>query len=58
MGNPFANSSAKQDCQDYQFFSVCFLCGSSHMSVDCQVGNPFAPSSTEHANYMSNFPRQ
>ena len=44
--------------EDYQFALVCFLCGGPHISVDCKVGNHFAPSSTEHANYMSNFLKQ
>ena len=38
-----------------QSVQVCYLCGGPHQSVDCQVGNPFAPSSTEQANYVSNF---
>ena len=58
VGKPFPDSSVKQDCQDYQFASVCFLCGGSHVSVDCQVDNAFAPSSMEPANYMSNFLKQ
>ena len=41
-----------------QFVLVCDLCEGPHQSVDCQVSNPFAPSSTEQANYVSNFSRQ
>ena len=41
-----------------QSVQVCDLYGSPHHTVDCQVGNPFAPSSTKQANYVSNFPRQ
>ena len=37
---------------------VCELCGGNHTSVNCQVGSPFAPSSTEQAHYVSNFQRQ
>ena len=40
-----------------QSVQVCDLCGGPHQSVDCQVGNPFAPSSTEQANYVSKFSR-
>ena len=41
-----------------QSMQVCDLCGGPHQSVDCQVGNPFAPSSTQHANYVLNCSRQ
>ena len=54
VGKPFAYLSTKQGCQNYQFALVCFLCGGSHQSVDCHVGNPFTPSSMEQPNYMSN----
>ncbi|XP_015382977.2 uncharacterized protein LOC107175761 [Citrus sinensis] len=37
---------------------VCELCGGNHTSVNCQVGSPFAPSSTEQAHYVSNFQRK
>ena len=33
--------------KDYQFVLVCFLCGGPHMSVNCQVGNPFVDSSAK-----------
>ncbi|KAL5782754.1 hypothetical protein ACOSP7_007783 [Xanthoceras sorbifolium] len=29
----------------------CFLCGGPHMSIDCQVDNPFADGSYEQINY-------
>nr|XP_023870464.1 uncharacterized protein LOC111983048 [Quercus suber] len=33
-------------------------CAGNHSSADCQVGNPFAQSSYEQANYVSNFQHQ
>ncbi|KAJ4723309.1 DNA-directed DNA polymerase [Melia azedarach] len=36
---------------------VCELCGGNHASVNCQVGSPFASSSSEQANFVSNFQR-
>ncbi|KAJ4705035.1 DNA-directed DNA polymerase [Melia azedarach] len=36
---------------------VCELYGGNHASVNCQVGNPFASSSSEQANFASNFQR-
>ena len=38
--------------------SICpdmFLCGGSHMSVDCQVGNPFIDSSAKQGHLVPNF---
>ncbi|KAJ4717050.1 DNA-directed DNA polymerase [Melia azedarach] len=36
---------------------VCELCGGNHASVNCQVGSPFASSSSKQANFVSNFQR-
>ncbi|KAL5751658.1 hypothetical protein ACOSQ2_022165 [Xanthoceras sorbifolium] len=33
----------------------CFLCGGPHVSIDCQVGNPFADGSYEQINYVQNY---
>ena len=36
--------------------STCDRCGLlDHETVNCQVGNPFAPSPGEHVTYMNNF---
>ena len=37
---------------------VCELCRGNHISVNCQVGSPFASSSAKQAQYVSNFQRQ
>jgi len=35
---------------------ACDWCGFfNHMTVHCQVGNPFAPSSSEQVAYVNNF---
>lgn len=31
---------------------ICDHCAKNHASVDCQVGNPFAQSSSEQASYV------
>ncbi|KAL5747830.1 hypothetical protein ACOSQ2_025127 [Xanthoceras sorbifolium] len=33
----------------------CFLCGGLHISIDCQVGNPFTDGSYEQINYVQNY---
>lgn len=38
--------------------AACELCRGPHMSVDCQVGNPFTSSTSEQANFVSNFQHQ
>lgn len=35
--------------------TACELCGGPHMSIDCQVGNPFTSSTSKQANFVSNF---
>ncbi|KAJ4724582.1 DNA-directed DNA polymerase, partial [Melia azedarach] len=37
---------------------VCELCSGNHPSTDCQVGNPFAPSSSEQVSYVGNYNQQ
>lgn len=37
---------------------VCELCGGNHANVDCQVGSPFAATSSEQAHFVSNLHRQ
>ncbi|KAJ4724584.1 DNA-directed DNA polymerase [Melia azedarach] len=37
---------------------VCELCNGNHPSTDCQVGNPFAPSSSEQMSYVGNYNQQ
>ncbi len=37
---------------------ICDFCVGNHASVDCQVGSPFAISTSEQANFVSNFQRQ
>ena len=36
--------------EDYQFIPACFLCRVSHISVDCQVGNPFVDLSADQVS--------
>ena len=36
---------------------VCELCGGSHSSESCQVGNPFGQTQVEQAQYVGNFGR-
>ncbi|KAL5801040.1 hypothetical protein ACOSQ3_032672 [Xanthoceras sorbifolium] len=33
----------------------CFLCRGPHVSIDCQVGNPFADGSYKQINYVQNY---
>ncbi|KAJ4723361.1 DNA-directed DNA polymerase [Melia azedarach] len=37
---------------------VCELCSGNHPSTDCQVGNPFAPSSSKQVSYVGNYNQQ
>ncbi|KAJ4717074.1 Retrotransposon gag protein [Melia azedarach] len=37
---------------------VCELCSGNHPSMDCQVGNPCAPSSSEQVSYVGNYNQQ
>lgn len=37
---------------------ICDFCAGNHASVDCQVGSPFATSTSEQASFVSNFQRQ